>query len=526
MDAQEDSVPTGGGEAGGSCSFRFDFTQVDGQSHAWDDGDDVWECPHEATVDGLCPFHAPPEETDNEAVVRALVQAVDDHEAGARSRASKQFVGARFDDFDLEFARLDSSDNYPVDLRHCHVEGELDCSHAVFTEPVDVRGLTVEGAASFVDARFFHDVWMDGASFGGDLDCYDVQFDDDAHMANVTVAGHAEFEDALFHEELDLTDATFESGLHAFDATFGDEADLSGARFHGRVCVEEAEFEDDCRLTGSVADGTLSFAGATFRAGLYVDDLTGAGGRVDLGEAAVHGGELAYECGERVFDLTRATVGDVDLAAREGRAFDGLHVEETSFVGFDFGRYIDDLASSDWRIHGSPFVGAGSTDSDEPGTEENTYVNAKNGAKATGNDRVAAEFFIREMQARRAGHRQRILDGDLPLRRRWGAAVHLVGNVALGVVTGYGERPSRVVGFSVAVVFLFAVLFALAMGSAPYDTPVGYLVVSATAFVTLVLGGGEAITDPWVRLLAEVEGFTGAFLIALFVFTLTRSINR
>lgn len=59
-----------------------------------------------------------------------------------------------------------------------------------------------------------------------------------------------------------------------------------------------------------------------------------------------------------------------------------------------------------------------------------------------------------------------------------------------------------------------------------YGDAIGYLVLSLQSFVTLVLGGAEDVGGPWIRLLARVEGFVGAFLIALFVFTLTRSIHR
>jgi hypothetical protein len=52
------------------------------------------------------------------------------------------------------------------------------------------------------------------------------------------------------------------------------------------------------------------------------------------------------------------------------------------------------------------------------------------------------------------------------------------------------------------------------------------VILSLESFVGLVLGGAEPIGNPWVRLLASIEGFMGAFFIALFVFALTRSIHR
>ena len=60
----------------------------------------------------------------------------------------------------------------------------------------------------------------------------------------------------------------------------------------------------------------------------------------------------------------------------------------------------------------------------------------------------------------------------------------------------------------------------------PYGGLVGYGLLSLESFVALILGGGTEQTDLSVRLAATLEGFVGAFLIALFVFALTRSLEH
>ena len=58
-----------------------------------------------------------------------------------------------------------------------------------------------------------------------------------------------------------------------------------------------------------------------------------------------------------------------------------------------------------------------------------------------------------------------------------------------------------------------------------YAEPVGYLTFGVEGFVSLVLGL-PTVTGSVLGLLVAIEGFLGGFVIALFVFTLTRSISR
>jgi stage V sporulation protein SpoVS len=100
-----------------------------------------------------------------------------------------------------------------------------------------------------------------------------------------------------------------------------------------------------------------------------------------------------------------------------------------------------------------------------------------------------------------------------------------------GLVTGYGEKPLRPVIASSTVIGVFAVLYWLLWTISSTPQPEGYggvygpLILSAESFTTLVIGGGS-VNQSSIQLLAYTEGFLGAFLIALFVFTLTRSVHR
>jgi len=160
-----------------------------------------------------------------------------------------------------------------------------------------------------------------------------------------------------------------------------------------------------------------------------------------------------------------------------------------------------------------------------PDQREATLLMAKNGADRVGDSRSTSEFFIREKRATRACHAARARTADSFGARAiagydWGS------NVLFSICAGYGERPRRVLGISVGIILAFAAAYAVWLPEPPYGRPAGYAILSLESFVTLVLGGAAAIPDPNVRLLAQGQGFIGAFLIALFVVTLARSIDR
>jgi hypothetical protein len=98
-------------------------------------------------------------------------------------------------------------------------------------------------------------------------------------------------------------------------------------------------------------------------------------------------------------------------------------------------------------------------------------------------------------------------------------------NMSLYLSVGYGERASNVILTSTAVVVLFSFVHrgisALPPGSNQFD----YLTYSLQGFISLIVGvqtSGSLI----VRFFTSVEGFIGGFIIALFVITMTRSIDR
>jgi len=98
----------------------------------------------------------------------------------------------------------------------------------------------------------------------------------------------------------------------------------------------------------------------------------------------------------------------------------------------------------------------------------------------------------------------------------------------MGILCGYGEKPNRVTVSSIAIIFIYAAMYYYLNAVAIIDSTIknyffwDYVYYSIVTFTTL--GYGDLVPKPNIgyRLLAGSEAFIGAFMIGLFVFTLSR----
>lgn len=511
--------------------------------------DETWECPHRRLDDDdRCIYHS----SDTDGAAAALVRDVNtDYDDPDRAARGREFVGARFGDLRLDRRVLDAADEHPIDLRKSTVEGTLSLSGTAIRHEFRADGATIEGDLAADRCRFERPASFSHATVDGDVTCSRATFHGEAGFYGTTIAGEASFTEARFErsamfqrvrcrDAAAFDRATFADGFAGLGATFEDRLQMPGIESAGEIRLVEATLaaggnftnatvEDGVLLRSTVIEDAadvaskpgvspLDFSHATVER-LQLDPDHDASITVRLREATVRAGRLASTAdGTPTYDLGSAVIGNVTL---EG-PFGAYRTAETTYEGFDFTAASSraPLVDDGWRV--APDVD-GELD---PAAAESTYLKLKNGASEVGADRVASEFFRRERIARRRVYRSTIRDReDGSLVRPLGA---WVANFALGATTGHGERPSRVIGTSVLTVLGFALTYRyLWEGPPPYGHWSGHLLLSLESFVTLVLAGGERVGEPWwIRFVAEVEGFLGVFLVALFVFTLTRSVHR
>ncbi|ADD04760.1 uncharacterized protein Nmag_1176 [Natrialba magadii ATCC 43099] len=474
-----------------------------------------------------------------------------------------QFDGAICNgDFECSTIRAQQS----VSVADAHIDGDLRAGDARFDDRVSISNTVVTGDLSLPDATFGGRAVCRGVETGRGIDAPGARFGDDALFDRATAIEESSFSNASFQGEAFFSGATFAGGLNWWNVTVAGPTRFGGATIRQEAMFQDGTFEDVVRLTNVTVPSRAVFAQATFADRLLLTGLECDADSclVDLSGAVLSGGRLETVA-SLTYDLSGAEVGPIEWGTKSDSETDGATgtegntdtenrtetvplslsqfiIENTHFDGFDFrDRTVRSaLESSGWRLHegnhGSEGAGDGDRDRDRdrdrderqwsPETLESTYLKAKHGAKAVGDSKAAGEFFRHEMRYRRDGHAKRAREAGWS-RSRIVDSGKWVANAIFGAVAGHGERPGRVVLTAAGIVAGFALLYAaLWPGSPPYGGSVGYLMFSLESFVTLVLGGSVPVERTAVRLAAQVQAFVGAFLIALFVFTLTRSIQR
>lgn len=533
-----------------SCEYTHDISS---DMYA-DMPSEEWHCPYDSADDsGFCPFHAEDVRGDTVEKLLSLVK---------KTAGPVRIFGAEMGAIDIDYATLDGPSNHPIDLREATIRGSISAKHATINRPLDFRGAELLEKVDFEAVRFNRRVDFGHARFEGDVT-----------LRLAKVGDWFDLREAYFKDTFFARVATFEAGIYAEDAVFDAPVEFKNAEFEDVVnfcsvdlnagaIFELVEFEHDLHLDGcnaaefrsrpdSVTESSITSSGpsdgaalslgeAIFHRGMSITNATLAAdislqesklaGQLRTGGCKAKRGTVTVNCtgvetvsgeietGNRIsYNLTDATVGDLTLSNPEHVT--SLQFRDTRFDGFRFDLMKSELRDNGWQLHEPE-----NEDELSPEQLENLYLRAKNGAKEIGATAAAAKFFVREMRYRRASHRRRILT-DNSILDKGRAVVSWSGNIILSLTCGYGERPLRPLAFSVVVIFVYAALFALADASISYSTPHGYLIFSVEGFVSLLVGQPET-TDGTLSFLIVSESFIGAAMIALLVFTLTRSVSR
>ena len=285
---------------------------------------------------------------------------------------------------------------------------------------------------------------------------------------------------------LDLSLSIFEKGI-----------DLSGLDLHG-IILTKAIFPvhfDRGKLVGANLYHTHLEGAILWHAHLERANLCEA----HLEEANLRGAHL------ETADLSDTHLEGADLtgAHLEGACLTDVRLSsDTKLHNVDWGNYI--LAE---ERHG-PLDWA-----------EDTYRTLKVWYTNAGIHDIAGEFFFREMTTQRK-------------RIKWWPPQHRLWSAIHSFVSGYGERPLRVVRLGVLALFGSALLYFLLRGVAPYNLSaqafLNSLYYSAVSFTALGYGPwfSDTSVHTWVQGAGAAEAFIGVFTIALFLVTFTRKMRR
>ncbi|MFB6082971.1 MAG: pentapeptide repeat-containing protein [Halorientalis sp.] len=430
-------------------------------------------------------------------------------------------------------------------------------AEARFTEDATFAGATFDGEADFRGAVFEggarsleDDASFEGATFDGLAQFGEAEFRY-ANFEDATFRDEAVFEEAWFTADADFAGATFDGQADFDEARFVEDADFSGATFRGKTVFRGAEFqghanrlEDNATFDGATFEDDANFAGAEFTAANFMRvDFAGTidfedaaftdridmmvlaideDPYVDLTDATIRGGTITQpKEGWVRYDLTRASVGDIDLQAADEsggsqRLLDYFRFCNTVFSEFDgnefdFSAHTAYLDRNDWVLHefDDPTDRSYAVEL-TPEVIETTYLHAKNSASAAGDMKAAGEFRVKRQQFARKKHLAIAGDGTADPGSRFKNGIRAAENAFLGITCGHGMRIFRIFAVFAVVPFVFGLLYAF--GGEPFMTTIGEQPDSIAAAVTEPADRAlffEIVAFSYITFLTIGYGFTG-----------------
>ncbi|WP_222915183.1 potassium channel family protein [Natrinema sp. SYSU A 869] len=449
-----------------------------------------------------------------------------------------------------------------ADFDEVRFEGDTAFTDAAFRGPATFRGGSFEGGARSL---------VDDASFAGTTFHDDVTFRH-ATFRYVTFAAaefreDAVFESATFTGDADFPDASFDRGVDFDEGRFREDADFSGVQFDGPCSFRGCEFvgganhlKDDVSFEGARFVDDVDFHDAEISSANFLE--TAFGGTVDFRRCLVseridfeaqgidddafvdftrgkiRSGRIVQPAKGWVrYDLTLASIGDVDLVAERTRDhrqlldyFRFCRTEFDEFDGhtFDFSGHREYLDRNGWTVHAFDEPSTDDFDPDyalemTPEVVETTYLKAKQSASAIGDMKTAGEFRVKRQRYSRHKSLEAVRDPDSGLLTRTKNLGRAAENFFLGITCGHGMRPMRIgIAFAIAPLF-FAIPYAF--GGPLFETEAtGFynnLYFSYISYTTIGYGNIGPV-GPLARFLAGSEAYLSTILAALLVYALVK----
>jgi len=329
-------------------------------------------------------------------------------------------------------------------------------------------------------------------------------------------------------------------------------ANLSGARLHyanlSNAWLEGADMSDawieEANLSGAWLMGA-NLSGAMLEGAnmsgtvLELADLSNARlGFADLSEAKLDGANLsgAFLNGANLSgallvkaDLSRALLREADLSDAE---LTGANLSEALLIEAKLTKaYLNWAKLTDALDLTRKNFSKELTEEEKKDSEhyKESYLTVKNYFIQNGRYDDASWAAFRERTLERIGwyNKTKLVEiKDLLSLWKWKSAFRWFGSKVMSLLNGYGEIPWRVFASSGVIVIGFFIIYFRFKWIQAYPEEVlhwwDYLYFSIVTFTTLGYGDLQPLAVPGARLVASGEAFIGAFMIALFVWTLAR----
>lgn len=368
------------------------------------------------------------------------------------------------------------ADGKEIKLLGCTISGSLNVNRLLVKEEnFDVTNLTTRSQESATIITLGQLVSFNGCTFEDDV-CFSSEWDNPGEVS-IVFKRDAVFNSSVFCGQTRFSSALFR-GTAGFDGcTFERIAVFRGVKFHSKALFRTVLFKGYALFSGAIFSKEARFTNTCF----------GKGGNFN----------------EIVFS---------DLADFSGVYSQSKSVPIYESVRFCRRGYGDD--ETFWRF-------------------------IKQACQEAGHYRPSGEAFYNE---RCAYFWRRLRGVDYSSLSFWGRSVRLAKGVRLlpslvfgRLLFGFGERPVRILVASALVILLCGFFYAsdyasVVQRTAPTDVEMSYMdgfYLSVTTFTTL--GPGDVYPDRGdmaTRCVFLFEAVSGAFLMALFVVSLSKRFSR
>lgn len=494
-------------------------------------------------------------------------------------------VSFSYADFDgkVNFAPNEKTRLTEADFVKTDFEDDALFHNVNFDQSTDFQGAEFGGTAVFNESTFDGKVDFSGAQFHSRVGMAGVDFIGDFSCDFVDIEQTGIFDQSTFHSEASFESSNFES-LYFRSTEFQvgpnfDRSNIGAIRFQ----LEPVESQILISMVHTnIESGEIRHPEEYYA----LFDLT----RATVGYLELYGefgGNVfdPFQFNETTFDgfdfnRYQRDLEDIDWS------FDNAMVDEGELEdrAQSTEELLEETGNSDSISNFSIIEPQEGTHPDMSRPNEyleTTYLKAKNGAKQVGDSRSTSEFFLKEMKHRRTRYKNEAYSAfpllsvienprlifeldklrQYPHRPRDAvkSIIRLLINTVLGISSGYGERLRYVIGWSLAIILCGMLFYPSALfgglretnseGSTVYIydrtisenllSPTHYPQVigslfdiwqnsfyfSAVTFTTIGANNYQ-IDSLAAKLFLAFESFSGAFLIALFVYSLGKQVAR